>query len=58
MAEACSPPGVIGPEVLALDVADVRVAESATAVTGSWQPPRGARAVLVCRCDGQAAERA
>ena len=52
MAEACSPPGVIGPEVLALDVTDVRVAESATAVTGSWQPPRGARAVLVSRCAG------
>lgn len=53
LAEASSPPGVTGPTVLALDVADVRVAESATAVTGSWQPPRGARAVLVRRCESR-----
>jgi len=53
LTQACSPPGVTGPAVLALDVTDVRVTEGNTTVTGSWQPAPGARAVLVRRGTGR-----
>lgn len=54
LAEACSLPGVTGPTMLALDVADVRVTAGDTTVAGSWQSPPGARAVLVRRDTGRA----
>ena len=54
MADAWSSPGVTKPVMLTAEVANVGLAEEPTSVTVSWQPPPGARAVIVRRGVGTA----
>jgi hypothetical protein len=51
--DACSPPAVTGPVVLAVDVTSLHVTAGASSVAASWRPPPGARAILVRRGVGR-----
>jgi hypothetical protein len=52
IADACSPPAVTDPVLLLTDVTGVRLAAQATSVSGSWQLPPRAQAVIVRRGAG------